>query len=217
MSSDKPISTHNQRETGREGVLFIVSAPSGAGKTSLCREIKRLTPGLYQSVSFTTRAMRAGERDGIDYHFIDRTKFDAMIANDVFAEWAQVHGNNYGTARAPLKRALADGVDILLDIDFQGAAQLRNGGMDAVYIFILPPDMAELRVRLKTRNTDSVRVIEKRMRNAVNEISQAGDFDYLVINDHFDQALEKLKAIMLAESVRAKRLLPHLPKEFNLK
>lgn len=217
MSSETPSLLAHRQVKMREGILFIVSAPSGAGKTSLCREIKSLTPGLYQSVSFTTRTMRAGERDGVDYHFVDRAKFDAMIANDVFAEWAEVHGNCYGTARAPLLRALADGMDILLDIDFQGAAQLREAGMDAVYIFILPPSMAELRARLEARNTDSDKVIEHRMRNAVDEISRAGDFDYLVVNDRFDQALEKLKAIMVAESVKAKRLRAHLPKEFNLK
>jgi len=204
-------------EADRQGILYVVSAPSGAGKTSLCKEIKKQTPGLYQSVSFTTRPAREGEQDGVDYHFVERQKFDAMIADEIFAEWAEVHGNCYGTARAPLQRALADGLDILLDIDFQGAAQLREAGMDAVYIFILPPSMAELRARLQARNTESVGVIEARMRNAVDEIAQAGSFDYLVVNDHFELAVEKLKAIMLAESVKATRLLPQLPHEFNLK
>ena len=177
----------------------------------------KLFPDLRQSVSYTTRAMRAGERDGVDYHFVTCEVFDQMVAEGSFAEWAEVHGNCYGTDRATLEQASAEGADILLEIDFQGAEQLRNSGLHGVFIFILPPDMNELRRRLECRETDDEEVIACRMTNAAGEISEAVKFDYLVVNDILEQAIEKVRAIMVAETVRKDRTISVLPEEFGLK
>jgi guanylate kinase len=201
----------------RKGLLFVISAPSGAGKTSISRQLMALQPTLRQSISYTTRAMRAGEADGIDYHFVSRERFDAMVAAGAFVEWAQVHGNCYGTARETLAQANAEGYDILLDIDVQGAAQLRNSGVGGVHIFILPPTMDELRKRLAGRKTDSAEVIERRMQNAATEIREAVHFDYLVINDDLAQAVATVQAIMLAEPARVAHVLADIPAEFGLK
>ena len=201
----------------REGILYVMSAPSGAGKTTICKMIKSHEPELRQSISFTTRPMRSGEEEGVDYHFVTTETFDQMVAESAFDEWAGVHGNCYGTALATLEEARQAGADILLDIDFQGAEQLRANAIDGVFIFILPPSMNELRKRLKGRNTDSNDVIEQRMMNASEEIAHASQFDYLVVNDVFDKAVEEVRAIMLAESVRTSRLLGNLPDEFILK
>lgn len=200
----------------QKGVLFVVSAPSGAGKTSICREILAALPNLHPSISFTTRPIRPGEEDGVDYHFVARDRFEQMVTAGEFAEWAEVHGNCYGTAHAALERARNAGADILLDIDVQGAEQLRASGLDGVFIFILPPDMTELRRRLHFRNTDSEDVIERRMRNAQDEIRQAPGFDYLVVNDDLPRAVETIRAIMAAEAVRTRRVLSVLPREFGL-
>jgi guanylate kinase len=199
------------------GILFVLSAPSGAGKTSIFRELLALRPDLCESVSYTTRPMRAGERDGVDYHFVSRDRFDRMAAEGAFAEWAEVHGNCYGTAKATLAKANAQGRDVLLDIDVQGAALLRAGGLAGVFIFILPPGMAELRQRLSGRNTDSAEVIERRMANAISEIREAARFDYLVVNDDLARAITTVQAIVLAERVRRERVIPRLPEEFGLK
>jgi guanylate kinase len=201
----------------RKGVLFVISAPSGAGKTSICREILRLFPELRQSISYTTRAMRPGEREGVDYHFVSQDVFDRMIAAGDFVEWAHVHGNCYGTARATLESAADAGADVLLDIDFQGAEQLRDSGLNGVFIFILPPDINELRKRLDFRNTDDEEVIARRMKNAAGEIAQAVHFDYLVINDVLEQAVDKVRAIIIAETSRTVRITATLPEEFGLK
>lgn len=195
----------------------MISAPSGAGKTSICREILKTNPGLQRSVSYTTRARRTGEQDGVDYHFVTPEVFQGMVDAGAFLEWAEVHGNRYGTARNSLAKAAAEGTDILLDIDFQGAQQLRDSELDGVFIFILPPDMNELRERLQSRNTDDAQVIERRMKNAVGEIAQAGKFDYLVVNDLLEEAVERICAIMTAETARTKRMLASLPAEFSLK
>lgn len=199
------------------GTLFVVSAPSGAGKTSLCREMLTIFPNLSLSISYTTRPRRNGEQDGKDYYFVSREGFDRMVDDGAFAEWAEVHGNYYGTSRTILQQALEAGSDVLLDIDFQGAAQLRESRLDGVFVFILPPSMSELRSRLEGRNTDSRDVIEQRMINARAEISQASQFDYLVVNDHFEQAVDRLRSIILAESMRTSRIIAGLPEEFSLK
>jgi len=201
----------------RNGILYIISAPSGAGKTSICRAILSLFPVLLQSISFTTREMRHGEREGRDYHFVSHAVFDKMVADGAFAEWAEVHGNCYGTARATLDQAREEGTDILLDIDYQGAEQLRSSGVNGVFIFILPPDMVELRKRLESRNTDDEKIIARRMNNAAGEIAEATRFDYLVVNDVLDQAVEKVRSIMTAETSRTERIINTLPEEFGLK
>jgi guanylate kinase len=161
--------------------------------------------------------MRSGEQDGVDYHFVSREEFDRMVADDGFAEWAEVHGNCYGTACTTLEQARNEGSDVLLDIDCQGAEQLRNSSLDGVFIFILPPDMGELRNRLERRKTDEKVVIERRMSNAKGEIAEAEKFDYLVVNDVLEEAVEKVRAIMIAETVRTARNSGTLSEEFRLK
>jgi guanylate kinase len=197
--------SNNSSLLKRDGVLFVISAPSGAGKTTLCKEIVDIIPGLRHSVSFTTRLRRKGEVDGVDYHFVDAQTFADMVAADAFAEWAEVHGNRYGTALATLDTARQSGCDLLLDIDCQGAVQLQSRQVQGVNIFILPPSMAELERRLRERQTDSDAVIAQRLANARGEIAQAGWYDYWVFNDDFNLALEQLKSIIIAETCRAAR------------
>lgn len=198
----------------KKNILFVLSAPSGAGKTSIFRELLIRHPELCESISYTTRPMRAGEREGVDYHFVSREQFDRMVGEGAFAEWAEVHGNRYGTAKAALLQA--EGA-VLLDIDVQGAAQLRASGLEGVFIFVLPPSMEELRQRLSGRNTDSAEVIERRMQNAVGEIREAIHFDYIVVNDDLKQAIATVEAILVAESARKNRVIDRLPAEFGLK
>jgi guanylate kinase len=201
----------------KSAILFVLSAPSGAGKTTIFRELLARQPDLRESISYTTRPMRAGEQDGVDYHFVSREQFDQMVGEGAFAEWAEVHGNRYGTARSMLLRSGEEGHDVLLDIDVQGAAQLRSSGLEGVFIFILPPGMAELRQRLSGRNTDSLEVIERRMNNAVSEIREAIRFDYIVVNDDLAQAVATVQAIIVAEKARRNRVIDLLPEEFGLK
>ncbi len=200
--------------TIRRGILFVVSAPSGAGKTTLCRGMFDKFPELRQSVSFTTRPLRSGEQDGVDYHFIDQTRFDMMVAAGEFVEWAQVHGNCYGTALATLQEAAAGGADLLLEIDCQGARQIRDSIEEAVFIFVLPPDFAELERRLRGRDTDSDEIIARRMSNARDEISQAHWYDYLVLNDNLAQAGRRFSAIIEAERCRTRLLIDFLSQQF---
>ena len=198
------------------GILFIISAPSGAGKTSLCRELIDSLSDLRQSVSFTTRQKRAGEQDGIDYHFIDHEAFQQMIEQQQLAEWAEVHGQLYGTSLQTLNTAAGEGLDLLLDIDCQGAAQIKENYQQGVFIFILPPDYAELEKRLRDRGTDTEAVIQRRLKNAEQEISQAIWYDYLIINDKFQAAKDKLIAIVTTERCRGRRTA-HLLDEFTVK
>ncbi|MBW6508318.1 MAG: guanylate kinase [Desulfuromonadales bacterium] len=193
------------KEEQREGTLFVVSAPSGAGKTSLCRELIDTFPEIRQSVSFTTRSMRAGEQAGVDYHFVNPLAFERMKDNNQFAEWAQVHGNLYGTALETLEQAAEQGIDLLLDIDYQGAAQLKKNCRHGVFIFVLPPNLTELERRLRSRGTDTDEVIRRRLKVAREEISQAIWYDYLIVNDHLDTAVNKIKAIVVAERCRSER------------
>ena len=216
-SLQSPAAASNPATKSRAGILFVISAPSGAGKTSICREILQRFPDLLQSISYTTRAVRDGEKDGVDYHFVTHDVFRSMVDAGAFVEWAEVHGNRYGTARPSLEKATAEGADILLDIDFQGAEQLRNSDLDAVFIFILPPNMSELRKRLDARNTDDGLVIERRMKNAIGEIAEAVKFDYLVVNDVLEKAVATVGAIMKAETARTKRVRVCLSEEFGLK
>lgn len=199
------------------GLLVVLSAPSGAGKTSISRALLSSRPALRQSVSCTTREKRGGEVDGVDYHFVSRAEFDRMVACGAFAEWAEVHGNRYGTTRAALAAATAAGQDILLDIDVQGAAQIRASGLDAVFIFILPPSLDELRQRLAARDTDAPEVIARRLANAAGEIRESVHADFIVVNDRLAEAIARVEAILCAEKARRHRVIPTLPDEFDLK
>lgn len=185
-----------------EGILFIVSAPSGAGKTSLVKALLERESALGLAISYTTRPPRPGEVDGVHYHFIDEGRFLAMIAAGAFLEHAQVFGNRYGTAEARVREALARGQDLLLEIDWQGARQVRARFPGAVSIFILPPSAPVLAERLRGRGQDSEAVIAGRMRQARDEMSHFDEYDYLVVNDDFDQALADLACLARAERLR---------------
>ncbi len=179
----------------RSGVLYIVSAPSGAGKTSLVKALLKSDPAIRLSVSYTTRAPRPGESDGRDYHFVDRERFQHMLADGEFLEHAEVYGNFYGTSRGSIAHDLNRGHDILLEIDWQGAAQVKRHFPESASIFILPPSFNALRTRLMGRGQDSEEVIERRLAAAAEDVAQAGAFDYIIVNDDFDHALADLVAI----------------------
>lgn len=183
------------------GTLFIISAPSGAGKTSLVRALLERLDNLQVSISHTTRSMRLGEQDGVNYHFVDSSCFEAMIERGDFFEHARVFGNHYGTSRPAVQALLATGTDVILEIDWQGARQVREQ-MATESVFILPPSLAVLRERLATRGTDEGDVIERRMREAVNEMSHFDEYDHVIVNDDFATALTDLEA--LVRSVRSR-------------
>jgi len=188
-----------------EGILFIVSAPSGAGKTSLLRELVPKDPQLVMSVSHATRPMRDGEQDGVHYHFVSVAEFEALIEAGAFLEHAQVFDNFYGTSESAVKAQLASGQDVILEIDWQGARQVRQRFPLAVSIFIAPPSIAALRERLSGRGQDSEEVVQRRMADARSELSHFPEYEYLVINDDFDTALADLQAIFRAERLREPR------------
>lgn len=187
------------------GALFVVTGASGTGKTTLVRGALSAIPGLTFSVSATTRSIRSGERDGVDYHFMDRETFMRRVEAGEFLEWAEVYGNCYGTLRAPVEQALASGQSILLDIDTQGAEQVRASGIDHLSVFILPPSLAALRSRLSARGTDDDAVITRRMEEAHLQLSQCGHFDHLVVNDDLPSAHQQFQAVLAAELTRAHR------------
>lgn len=184
------------------GTLFVISAPSGAGKTSLVKALLEQTPDIGVSVSHTTRAKRPGEQDGVDYHFVDHAVFEVMVEQAAFLEHAKVFDNYYGTATANIETSLIQGRDVILEIDWQGAAQVRKLIPQAVNIFILPPSRQALEERLRGRGQDSDEIIQRRMRDAVSETSHYPEYDYLVVNDHFENALAELKSIVIARRCR---------------
>jgi guanylate kinase len=186
----------------RQGVLFVVSAPSGAGKTSLCHELMALLPDLRFSVSCTTRQPRPGEVPERDYHFVDEPTFRGMIKEGAFLEWAEVYGKLYGTPRAPTQEWMAQGCDVLLDIDTQGAMQIRRHVPEAVSVYILPPSMTVLRRRLEDRKGDSPDEIAMRLKRAKDEVAHYRDYSYVIINDDFKFSVRLLEAIVLAERSR---------------
>jgi guanylate kinase len=190
----------------RRGTLFILSAPSGAGKTTLSRQILARVSNLLLSISYTTRAPRPGEVEGRDYHFISQEHFVRLREAEAFAEWAQVHDALYGTARAPLDEALTRGQDFLLDIDVQGARQIKTHYPEAVSVFVLPPSWQELEKRLRSRGTDREDVIARRLQRAREEAKAFGRYDYWVVNEHIDRAVALLQAIIEAERARVSRL-----------
>lgn len=189
------------------GKLFILSAPSGAGKTTLLKKVMADLPGLAFSVSHTTRLPRTGEHDGVDYHFVSRGQFETMREQGVFLEWAEVHGNLYGTSRPAVLAQLATGLDVILDIDIQGTAILRNSAaIPSASLFITPPSLSELERRLRGRGTDSEETILLRLKNAGKEMQAAVDYEYLIVNDRLEQAIDTLRAIVIAERSRGHRL-----------
>lgn len=203
----------NER-TPRRGVLLIVASPSGAGKTSLCRRLMADHGGLELSVSMTTRGIRPGEVADRDYHFVDDAEFQRMVDADAFLEWADVHGSRYGSPRAPIDRALAEGRDVLFDIDWQGAMSIAAGAPgDVVRVFILPPTMKELSRRLHARAQDAEDVIQRRLGRAAGEIRMWGEYDYVLVNEDYDAAYSELVHIYHAERLRRERnpwLKPHV-------
>jgi guanylate kinase len=191
----------------RRGIIFILSAPSGAGKTTLIGALRAVFPEIQMSISCTTRERRNGEVNGVDYHFITERRFAKLRARKQFAEWALVHGYLYGTLHKPLDRCIASGRDMLLDIDVQGARKIKKRYPEAVSIFLLPPSMRELRRRLAARATDAKAIISRRLANAQGEIRNIIDYDYYVINCELDQAVEDLKSIVRAERAKISRVV----------
>ena len=186
-----------------KGRLYIISSPSGAGKTTLCNMLMKKYPAIQYSISYTTRAPRGNEQNGKEYFFIDEDKFKTMISEEIFLEWAQVHGNYYGTSKQQIENALNNGTDIILDIDPQGAMQLKEKTKNlATYIFITAPSIGELKSRLIKRGTDKDEHIALRIENAKKEVEYFKNYDYLIINDASDTAFEQLENIYLAEKLR---------------
>jgi guanylate kinase len=185
-----------------KGTLLVLAAPSGTGKTSLVNALTEELPGVVVSVSHTTRPKRPQEEEGVHYHFVDRVAFMAMAETDLFLEHARVFDHHYGTARPAVERQLSQGLDVILEIDWQGAALVRQRMRDCVSIFIIPPSKLVLEQRLRARAQDSEETIARRMRMAVAEMRHYSEFDYLIVNDDFDQALCALKAIVLASRQR---------------
>ncbi|MDD2366907.1 MAG: guanylate kinase [Desulfuromonadaceae bacterium] len=200
----------------REGLILILSAPSGAGKTSLCRELFKTFPDIKESVSYTTRAPRPAEIEGQAYHFVSNEEFEKMVAEDAFAEWAFVHGNMYGTALSTLEEARKNGIDLILDIDCQGALKLKEQFDGGVYVFIMPPSMGELRRRLEGRSSDAQEIIERRILRAAEEIKEARWYDYIIINDDFSIACRELAAILIAHRRKTFRMLEKVGKLFDI-
>jgi guanylate kinase len=193
---------------GRRGLIFVLSSPSGAGKTTISRKLLRLDDNLVMSVSTTTRPKRAGETEGIDYKFVDLETFESMTEDGAFLEHAEVFGHQYGTPRAPVERALRTGTDVLFDIDWQGTQQLatdKNMGADLVSVFILPPSTQELESRLNSRARDPDEVVRERMARASDDMSHFPEYGYIIVNDSIDQSVARVQAILDAERSRMSR------------
>lgn len=201
-----PTTTDDPHGFRRRGMLFVLSSPSGAGKSTIARKLLASEPELSMSVSATTRAMRPGEVEGRDYHFVTLDRFREMASAHDFLEWAHVFDQRYGTPRAPVDAMLASGKDVLFDIDWQGAQQLHQiAGGDVVRVFILPPSMEELRRRLEGRATDAQEIIDRRMARAANEVSHWDGYDYVLVNDDIESCYLKVKTILAAERLKRSR------------
>jgi guanylate kinase len=192
--------------SGGRGVLFIVSAPSGAGKTTVVEKVAEVTPRLKVSRSYTSRAARQGEVDGVDYNFVTRPRFEAMVAGGEFLEWAEVFGNLYGTSAADTERILAAGDDVVLVIDVQGARKVRRSRVEVTTVFVMPPSYAVLEQRLRGRSKDSEEAIQRRLQVARGEVAAFSEYDYIVINDELNSTVDRLRAIVLAERSRLKQM-----------
>ena len=201
-------------ERPQAGALFVVSGASGSGKTTLLKRVFEQVPGLQFSVSATTRSMRVGEAEGVDYHYVDIPTFRALRDGGELLEYAEVYGRYYGTPRKPVERALGLGLSVVLDIDVQGARQVRQSYPGAVSVFILPPSVETIRERLTARGTDSAEVIARREREATEQLSACGDYDYLVMNDNLNTATRVLEGIFLAELSKTSRRL-HWVRKFT--
>jgi guanylate kinase len=193
-------------EPDRRGLMFVVSAPSGTGKTTVAERLVQVTPDLALSRSYTSRAIRAGETDGIDYNFITRTRFEGMVAANAFLEWADVFGNLYGTGAADTERELAAGRDLMLVIDVQGARQVRSRRPDTVGVFVLPPSFEILEQRLRGRSKDSEEAMQRRLQTARDEVAAFVEYDYVVVNDELAACVERLRAIVIAERARLRTM-----------
>lgn len=208
MIADDPLETP---PPPRRGLMFVLASPSGAGKTSMAKRILAEDRDISLSVSATTRAPRVGEVDGVDYHFVDDAAFDRLVQDNALLEWAHVFGKRYGTPREPVRDALAVGHDILFDIDWQGTQQLKaRDSKDVVSVYILPPSLAELEKRLRSRGTDSPEIIADRMSRAASEISHWGEYDYVLVNDDFEACLAQIRSILGAERQRRSRRKSYL-------
>ncbi|PKN09174.1 MAG: guanylate kinase [Deltaproteobacteria bacterium HGW-Deltaproteobacteria-8] len=195
-------SANSTENTRRLGLCLVISAPSGAGKSTLVERLRAEFPHFAYSISCTTRAPRGEEKDGVDYHFLTRDDFVSRREAGHFAEWAEVHGNLYGTPKAPVEEHLAGGRDVLFDIDVQGALQVKGVLPQGLFVFIQPPSRQELERRLRGRGTDSDEAIAKRLGNALGELRQAGRFDYIIVNDDLDTAADELRAVYVAGRTR---------------
>jgi guanylate kinase len=193
-------------DTARRGLLFVVSAPSGTGKTTVVERLVQVTPDLALSRSYTSRAVRSGETDGIDYNFITRTRFEEMVAEEAFLEWADVFGNLYGTCVEDAERELAAGRDLVLVIDVQGARQVRARCPDTVGVFVLPPSYEVLERRLRGRSKDSEEAIQRRLATARAEVAAFVEYDYVVVNDELDACVERIRSIVVAERARLRSM-----------
>ena len=204
MSSDSSLN----KAYGRRGLMLVLSSPSGAGKTTLSKKLVELDSNLIMSTSYTTRTKRVGEKDGEDYHFVEVGDFKEMIVDNQLLEYALVFGNYYGTPRLPVEKYLAQGKDVVFDIDWQGAQQLaqQKGSVeDVVSIFILPPSASELESRLKARNQDSISEVESRMSQAASELSHYDEYNYIMVNNEIEESIKTLKAIVKAERLKTSR------------
>jgi guanylate kinase len=189
-------------DTNRRRLVFVISAPSGTGKTTLVRRVMEQLPNLQFSISYTTRPPRSNEREGVDYHFVSPAIFQKMVERGDFLEWAEVLGNRYGTTRVDMKNLESKGLDLILDIDTQGAKRVKESMGDVVLIYVLPPSMKALRERLITRGLDSPEMIEFRLANAKKDIEEAPRYHYVIVNEEIEEAVEKLKTIIIAEQCR---------------
>ena len=194
--------------SNRRGLLFVISAPSGTGKTTLVERLVQILPNLKMSRSYTSRPRRDGERAGLDYNFVSRAQFEAMIGANAFLEWADVFGNLYGTAREDSERELAAGRDLVLVIDVQGARQVRSRGAQTIGVFVLPPSFDALEQRLRGRSKDSDEAIRKRLATARREVRSVAEYEYVIVNDELESCVDRLRAIVLAERARSRVMAP---------